>query len=188
VFAQSLLDTWNLVDLDDLVDGMNLTLEWGEANLELDGTVDGDWARWQTDALHDGKALPEDYPLWSSQPKKRRGIWEEVVSAHAKKNRQRHRYLEVNETRFWRWGQKDPRLRDREFCWRNWRTVGRKKINDGDPNGGSRWTPYKTVGLLAMLWNAKARCAWYDTITYVLKAAQSRDQHINADVLSMLDR
>jgi hypothetical protein len=116
LFAQSLLDTWNLVDLDDLVDGMNLTLEWGEANLELDGTVDGDWARWQTDALHDGKALPEDYPLWSSQPKKRRGIWEEVVSAHAKKNRQRHKYLEVNETRFWRRGQKDPRLRDREFC------------------------------------------------------------------------
>lgn len=114
VFAQSLLDTWNLVDLDDLVDGMNLTLEWGEANLHLDGTVDGDWARWKTDALHHGKALPDDYPLWGT--KKRRDVWKETVSAHAKKNRQRHKYLDIYETRFWRRGQKDPRLRKREFC------------------------------------------------------------------------
>ncbi|ERF72001.1 hypothetical protein EPUS_09367 [Endocarpon pusillum Z07020] len=43
IFAQSLLDTWTLVDLDHLVDGMNLTLEWGEANLNLDGTIDAEW-------------------------------------------------------------------------------------------------------------------------------------------------
>jgi hypothetical protein len=113
VFAQSLIDTWNGVDLDDLVDGMNLTLEWGEANLDLDGTVDRDWARWRTDTLH-GKAMHEDHPLWGTQ--KRRDIWEEVVSADGKKNRQRHKYQEIYETRFWRRGQKDPRLRKRDFC------------------------------------------------------------------------
>lgn len=40
VFAQSLLDTQRLVDLTDLVDGMNLTEEWGEQHLDLDKTSD----------------------------------------------------------------------------------------------------------------------------------------------------
>lgn len=35
-FAQSLLDTQQYADLDDLVDGMNLTEEWGEKYLDLD--------------------------------------------------------------------------------------------------------------------------------------------------------
>jgi hypothetical protein len=116
VFAQSLLETWNLVDLDDLVDGMNLTLEWGEAILNLKGTISGDWGRWRADALHDGKASADHIPQWCSEPMKRRGTWEEVVSSQAKKNRQRHKYLDINETRFWKRGQKDPRLRNREYC------------------------------------------------------------------------
>lgn len=116
VFAQGLLDTWNLVDLEDLVDGMNLTVEWGEANLDLEGTIDADWGRWRADALHDGKASIGDVPMWCSHPMKRRDVWEETVSAEAKRYRQRHKYLPINETRFWKRGQKDPRSRKREFC------------------------------------------------------------------------
>ncbi|EGP90001.1 uncharacterized protein MYCGRDRAFT_27447, partial [Zymoseptoria tritici IPO323] len=44
VFAQSLLETMNRVDLQDLIDGMNLTYEWGLENLVLEGTSDTTWA------------------------------------------------------------------------------------------------------------------------------------------------
>ena len=116
VFAQSLLDTGNLVDLDDLVDGMNLTMERGEANLELEGTMDAEWGRWRADTLHGGKAGADEIPRWCSKPGKRRDMWEEVVSPKAKKARQRHKLLPINDTRFWQHGQCDPRLRKREYC------------------------------------------------------------------------
>ncbi|KAI1925913.1 hypothetical protein LOZ65_002725 [Ophidiomyces ophidiicola] len=44
IFAQSLLDTNSEVTLTDLIDGMNLTEEWGLQNLNLDGTNDLFWA------------------------------------------------------------------------------------------------------------------------------------------------
>jgi len=40
MYAQSLIDTKNSVDLQDLIDGMNLSEEWGEENLDLEGTTD----------------------------------------------------------------------------------------------------------------------------------------------------
>jgi hypothetical protein len=116
IFAQSLIDTGGFVDLDDLVDGMNLTLEWGEANLDLEGTIDAEWGRWKADALHNGKATEDQIPVWCSNPEKRRDIWEKVVSDQAKRDRQRHKFHPTMETRFWRRGQKDPRLRKREYC------------------------------------------------------------------------
>lgn len=45
IYAQSLPDTMNFVDLEDLIDGMNLTLDWGMENLDPDGIIDGDWDR-----------------------------------------------------------------------------------------------------------------------------------------------
>jgi hypothetical protein len=44
VFAQSLLEINDQVALADLVDGMNLTEEWGEKYLDLKGTNDVEWA------------------------------------------------------------------------------------------------------------------------------------------------
>ena len=44
VFAQSLLDTQRLSDLQDLVDGMDLSTEWGEENLALDEVPPFHWA------------------------------------------------------------------------------------------------------------------------------------------------
>ncbi|KAI9761252.1 MAG: hypothetical protein M4579_001172 [Chaenotheca gracillima] len=115
-YAQSLLDTYNLVDLDDLVDGMNLTLEWGEENLDLEGTMDAEWGRWKAYALHGHDADADRIPQWCSRPPKRRDTWAKTVSAESKKNRQGFKYSPVYETRFWRRGRKDPRLRPRANC------------------------------------------------------------------------
>ncbi|OAL44274.1 hypothetical protein IQ07DRAFT_522236 [Pyrenochaeta sp. DS3sAY3a] len=116
IYAQSLLDTVNYVDLDDLIDGMNLTREWGLKNLNLDGTVDGDWGRWRADFLNDGQTPEGMVPNWCANPKKRLDIWTEKVSDEAKKARQGFKYLPIYETRFWKRGQKDPRLRKRDYC------------------------------------------------------------------------
>ena len=43
VFAQSLLDTNDMVALTDLIDGMNLTEQWGLDHLKLDGENDLAW-------------------------------------------------------------------------------------------------------------------------------------------------
>lgn len=98
IYAQSLLDTWNLVDLDDLVDGMNLTSERGEANLDLEGTIDAEWGRWKASALHNGEKSAVDMPVWCSDPMKRRDIWNEAVSSEGKRDRQCHKFLPGNET------------------------------------------------------------------------------------------
>lgn len=116
VYAQSLLDTWNGVDLDDLVDGMNLTPEWGEENLNLEGTVDTEWFRWREIVLYGEKARHDQTPSWCSNPMKRRDIWHDTASAEAKERRQGWKFLPINETRFRKRGQKDPRLRRREYC------------------------------------------------------------------------
>lgn len=108
IFAQSLLDTNNGVDLEDLVDGMNLSMEWGEENLDLDGTTDVAWANWKIEALErDGKTLHG----WNSTPESRREIWQSTVSADRKKRGQGWKYNAAYETRFWKRGQRDPRRR-----------------------------------------------------------------------------
>ena len=51
IYVQSLLDTRRFVDLEDLIDGMNLTLDWGIENLNLEGNLDADWDEWRTNLL-----------------------------------------------------------------------------------------------------------------------------------------
>jgi hypothetical protein len=116
VYAQSLPDTGNYLDLKDLVDGMNLTLEWGEEKLDLEGTIDADWGRWRAETLKGGKAEEEEIPKWCMNPQKRRDMWTKKTSDDAKKRRRGFKYHPDYETRFWRRGQKDPRLRQRERC------------------------------------------------------------------------
>lgn len=113
VFAQSLLDTRNFVDLDDLIDGINLTPEWGEQNLRLDGTVDGDWLRWRTSRLLGRE--PTENELIKKLPD-RRETWMEKASAKAKKGRQGIKYIEGMVTRWRTEGAQDPRIRTRKFC------------------------------------------------------------------------
>lgn len=108
IYAQSLLDSGNLVDLDDLIDGMNLTREWGEGNLDLEGTVDVEWIERKIETLHKNG---ERIFMWDNAPKKRRDLWEKHSSVERKKRGQGWKFQDSKETRFWNRGQKDPRKR-----------------------------------------------------------------------------
>ncbi|KAI9837595.1 MAG: hypothetical protein M1819_007246 [Sarea resinae] len=121
IYAQSLLDGNRAVELDDLIDGMNLTLEWGKEHLDLEGSIDLDWIWWRMKLLRvtDERDLDEGddcRPPGFSRPYPRLGIWADRVSPEAKKNRHGWKYHPIYETRFRRVGSKDPRLKDRETC------------------------------------------------------------------------
>ena len=112
IFAQSLLDTNNRVDLEDLVDSMNLSMEWGEGNLDLDGTTDVAWANLKIGALEkEGKNMHD----LNSTPESKRTIWQSTVSADRKRLGQGWKYNAAYETRFWKRGQRDPRRRKGGF-------------------------------------------------------------------------
>lgn len=114
VFTQSLLETNNEVDLAELVDGMNLSLDWGEANLNLEGPRDPEWERWIC-RMHN---LPKA-PDWCDKPElavTKREMFEEVASTKAKILRQGVKYRDGYETKYWKKGSIDPRLRNRDFC------------------------------------------------------------------------
>lgn len=111
IFAQSLLDSGNFMDLEDLIDGMNLTPEWGEQNLHLDGTIDGDWLRWRKSSLLGRE--PTEKELIKNLPE-RRETWMKSASAEAKKTRQGIKYREGMVTRWRREGDDDPRIRTRK--------------------------------------------------------------------------
>jgi len=45
VYIQSLIDTYNMVALHDVIDGSDVSEDWGEKNLELTGTIDVHWIK-----------------------------------------------------------------------------------------------------------------------------------------------
>ena len=100
-YAQSLLDTNNEVDLDDLIDGMDLTLKWGEENLQLDGNLDADWIWWKTKlAFEYPDGGNEEKPAWYANPDKRSDIWASKVTVEVKRARQGWKHQEGRTTRF----------------------------------------------------------------------------------------
>ena len=106
------------MDLEDLIDGMNLTIEWGEENLDLSGTVDYEYGLWRSATLRgcSVKDLPSgQVPGWCRDPPKRREEWMRMASTGAKRNRQGFKYNPSYETRFWRRGRDDPRTRWEKF-------------------------------------------------------------------------
>jgi len=116
VYAQSLLDTNNRVDLDDLVDGMNLSIEWGEKNLNLEGSTDVEWGNWKWDTLRNAGTPELGMPFDITVPGSRREIWALTASTEQKIKRQGWKLKDGYPTRFWREGQKDPRLQTRDSC------------------------------------------------------------------------
>lgn len=66
VFAQSCLETNDEVALADLIDGMNLTVEWGRENLDLNGTHDISWVKKQGEKI--AKTLPNIDPARPAGP------------------------------------------------------------------------------------------------------------------------
>jgi hypothetical protein len=113
VFAQSLLDINNLTDLEDLIDGMNLTPEWGEEFLNLEGCIDQEWRKWRADRL--GEIWSDTFiKQYNRNPIKKRDLWNKKSSEEAKRLRQGYKYRPDMITRFWRVGRKDPTIRSRK--------------------------------------------------------------------------
>jgi hypothetical protein len=83
IYAQSLVDTQNVADLDELVDSQDLTLEWGCQNLALDGEADWNWGNWRVQRLDEvGSSIVD----WRLNPRSRRELWENAI--RGKKRRQ----------------------------------------------------------------------------------------------------
>ena len=109
IYAHSLLDGKNIIDLEDLVDGMNLSMELGEQNLQLDGSTDvesrdGELRRWRS--LRNPHSGPN--------PESRRDTWETTVRDENEKKPQSLKVRDNWLTPFWREGQNDPRLLGRK--------------------------------------------------------------------------
>ncbi|KAL1984729.1 hypothetical protein VTN96DRAFT_8762 [Rasamsonia emersonii] len=111
VYAESLIVTKNFVDLQDLIDGMNLSEEWVEENLNLEGNTDTEWLERYIQALRED-GVKEMFIFVDPTPVPRREIWQELV-----RNKQRHmgwKYPpEIYATRWRRHGSKDPRTKYR---------------------------------------------------------------------------
>lgn len=108
---QSLLDIKNEVDPEDLIDGMNLSEEWGEQNVDLEGYTDTKWLENYYEAFRaDGRQ--EMFITIDSTPVPRREMWQELI--RNKQRRMGWKYPpEQYATRFRRHGSKDSRTHHR---------------------------------------------------------------------------
>ncbi|KAF5578920.1 hypothetical protein FPANT_9792 [Fusarium pseudoanthophilum] len=80
VFIQSCLDIGDELQLCDVIDGTDLPEEWGEENLELDGTNDVEWVIEANKRGRDSK--DEKFAKWSTfacNPRSRRALWQSYV-------------------------------------------------------------------------------------------------------------
>lgn len=79
VFIQSCLDTYNMLQLCDVIGGTNVSEEWGEKNLDLEGTNDVDWAKEKNKR---GKAIGGRWArcpfAWDGR-KSKREMWQSLV-------------------------------------------------------------------------------------------------------------
>ncbi|KAI5920848.1 hypothetical protein F4810DRAFT_680708 [Camillea tinctor] len=116
LFAQSLLDTQRQLDLTNLVDGMDLSEEWGNEHLDLDKPGELEYAKEKNKRLIAAcGGRPEiSVPQLRVTPRDLRQEWQKIV--REKKQRigiklSSHMYL----TRFRLVGSRDPRLLERVY-------------------------------------------------------------------------
>lgn len=95
------------MDLEDLIDGMKPSEEWGEQNLDLEGYTDIVWLENFYEAFRED-GVDEMFISIDPTPVERRKMWKEYVGA--KQRRMGWKYSkEVYATRFRRHGSGDPR-------------------------------------------------------------------------------
>lgn len=116
IYAQSLIDTYNMVDLVDLIDGMDLNFEWGQRNLNLEGSIDVVWGLWIADFKSKEEGTTVQMARWCTDPPSRLKIWSKTASPERKWASRGFKALPNDVTRFRNRGDKDPRLRQREWC------------------------------------------------------------------------
>lgn len=114
ILAQSLLDTQRWADLEDLIDGMNLSEEWGNEHLQLDRTYDIAYAEEKNKRIRASvkKTFLSSLLELSTFPRLLRPIWEEMVRGKERRigpELPQGYYL----TRFYPKGRGDPRLKER---------------------------------------------------------------------------
>ncbi|PYI00858.1 hypothetical protein BO78DRAFT_329029 [Aspergillus sclerotiicarbonarius CBS 121057] len=107
VYVQSAIDSKNDGLLQELIDGMNLTEEWGGESLDLEGHTDTQWLEDRIQAfLDDGE---DPMYIWiDPTPVSRRTVWTKMVQG--KQKRLGWKYpAERYATRYRKHGSKDPR-------------------------------------------------------------------------------
>ncbi len=111
--AQSLLDTQNYADLEDLIDGMDLDYEWGAANLQLD-RIPSDHINRKNELIRESlPGLPGLLACLSTAPNAREK-WTHAVQGKIARMAPK-RSEAVYSTRFRLIGSPDPRLdKDRQ--------------------------------------------------------------------------
>lgn len=80
VLIQSFLDIKDMVSLADVVDGSDVTYEWGEEHLDLEGETDVEWAAWKNKRIVASKPSSILGGGVPSRPFKKRELWKDVVS------------------------------------------------------------------------------------------------------------
>lgn len=116
-FTQSLLDSNDMVSLADLVDGMDLTDDWGLQHLKLEGVNDVVWAEQKNEKIRSSVPTSPDSCLLelSTIPLNLKKTWHSIVKG--KDSRIGIECpKEVFATRFRLRGEGDPRLRDRDYA------------------------------------------------------------------------
>ncbi|PVH73495.1 hypothetical protein DL98DRAFT_431233 [Cadophora sp. DSE1049] len=116
-YAQSLLDTLSWVDITDLIDGMDLTEEWGATHLDLDKTNDVAWAFDKNEKIRASVPLTlgSCFLEVDEGPLSLREIWDNEVRTKAKRLGE-ETPKEVYLTRFRVRGSRDPRLTKEAFA------------------------------------------------------------------------
>jgi hypothetical protein len=108
-FAKGLLDTQQYADLSDLVDGMNLDEEWGEAHLQFDQPAPIDYIQKKNEMILESlPGRPSALLALLSEKPNPREIWRHIVRTKGKRISDElpgHRYV----TRFRKVGSRDPR-------------------------------------------------------------------------------
>ncbi|KAI1996044.1 hypothetical protein LOZ53_001280 [Ophidiomyces ophidiicola] len=77
VCIQSYVDTNDMVALCDIIDGTNVSEEWGDSNLDLEGTTDVQWAKAKNKR---GEEFDGKLALFAwDAPKSKRELWQSLV-------------------------------------------------------------------------------------------------------------
>lgn len=113
VLMQSYIDTQDQLSLVDLIDGTNVSEQWGLENLELDGGTDLDWARKKKTLMASTSSGNAHNALGLfTQAISRRALWEKLVRTKgARRGWKQPEHLFVTQYRLH--GSPDPWVQDR---------------------------------------------------------------------------
>ncbi|KAL4966236.1 uncharacterized protein BDV14DRAFT_189011 [Aspergillus stella-maris] len=116
LYVQRAIDVKDDVGLVDLIDGQNLATEWGEENLDHEGTTDTHWLEEYYQLLcaecrAEGK--PVEFVFLDPNPSPRRKMWDFLVKNENKRRLGWKYSSERYATRYRKHGSVDPRTRVR---------------------------------------------------------------------------